>query len=823
MTARKKRIDALFITQTRWIIRFRIPVLLIILAVSIVLAAQIRYLTIDTSNEGLLRPDDTILMNYNSFRDQFGRDDLLVLAIESDTVFSRPFLEKLKKFHAALEDRVPHISDITSLVNARDTRGDGDILRVDDLLVDFPENETELTAFKSRVMSNPNYTNMLISEDGTFTTVLLKSDTYSAVGAKESDDLAGFDAAPSEEGEVAAVPAGNDADKAPAYLTDEENAEMVRVAGEVVKEFNHPDFRIRMAGSPAVTHTVKLMMMTDMKRFLRLAVLTIGICLFFMFRRISGVVIPLFIVALTLASTLGLMARLGIFFKTPTTILPSFLLAVGVGASVHVLSLVYQYLRTDNSKNDAIVHALGHSGLAIVMTSLTTAAGLASFAAAKVAPIADLGLFSAIGVILSLFYTLILLPALLAIFPLKDKALDPDRPAPRFDRFLDWVTDVTIRRSRLILIISLAGIVIALSGLPRLHFSHNLLSWLPKDLPVRTATESIDHYLRGSVALEMVLDTGRENGLYDRDLLLALDGLVTDLEQFKTDSLFVGKTIAVTSILKEIHKALNENRPDKYRIPDNGALIPQEFLLFENSGSDDLQDVVDSRFQKARITIKVPWRDALSYVPFIKAIEQRFEQVFATLPPEKRPVSITTTGVMALFARILYATMYSAAQSYGIALIVITIMMILLIGNLRLGLIAMIPNLGPILIVMGLMGWFNIPLDMFTMMVASVAIGLAVDDTVHFIYNFKRYYLEKGDVREAIGRTLHTAGRAMLTTSIVLSIGFFIFMFATMNNIFNFGLLIGVAIILALIGDFFLGPALMALSAEKMLNHSGKK
>jgi predicted RND superfamily exporter protein len=822
MNTQKKRFESLFNSQTRFIIKFRFPILLIILALSIALASQMRYLTIDTSNEGMLRPNDQILLTYNAFRDQFGRDDLLVLAIQSDTVFSLPFLEKLKKLHEQLEERVPHISEITSLVNGRDTRGKGDTLLVDDLLVDFPQNEAELATLKKRVMSNPNYINMLVSADGTFTTVLLKSDTYSAAGATDGDDLAGFDdeTAGKDESGLAGDESGTA--KEPAYLTDEENAEMVRVAGEVVQEFNSPDFKIIMAGSPVVTHTVKQMMMTDMKRFLRLAVLAIGICLFFMFRRISGVLMPLFIVALTLGSTLGLMARFGIFFKTPTIILPSFLLAVGVGASVHVLSLVYQYLRTDNSKNDAIAHAYGHSGLAIVMTSLTTAAGLASFVAAEVAPIADLGLFSAIGVILSLFYTIILLPALLAIFPLKDKAQNKKNQITRFDRFIDWVTDVTTSRPKLISIIALIGIVIALAGIPKLQFSHNLLSWLPKDLPVRSATESIDHHLRGSVALEVVLDTGKENGLYDRDLLLALNKLTEDLEQFDQKDLFVGKTTAVTTILKEIHKALNENRPEMYKVPDNAALIPQEFLLFENSGSDDLQDVVDSRFQQARISIKVPWRDALSYVPFIKEIEQRFTDAFASLDQDKKPVSVTTTGIMSLFARILYATMYSAAQSYGIALVVITIMMILLIGNLRLGLIAMIPNLGPILIVMGIMGWFNIPLDMFTMMVASVAIGLAVDDTVHFIYNFKRYYIESGNVRDAVGHTLHTAGRAMLTTSIVLSIGFFIFMFASMNNVFYFGLLIGMAIILALIGDFFLGPALMALSAEKMLGRSVK-
>jgi predicted RND superfamily exporter protein len=509
------------------------------------------------------------------------------------------------------------------------------------------------------------------------------------------------------------------------------------------------------------------------------------------------------------------MAKFGVQFKVPTIILPSFLLAVGVGASVHVLSLVYQRLRRGDSKQDALVYALGHSGLAIVMTSLTTAAGLASFAAADVAPIADLGLFSCIGVLLSLLYTLILLPALLAIFPLKQKKGAGETVGEtRFDRFLDWVAFITTSRPKLIAVLSLLIVLVFAAGIPKLRFSHNLLVWLPEQLPVRVATEVIDTNLRGSVALEVVLDTGSENGLYDRNVLLAMDKLGTDLESFEQDSIFVGKVISVTTILKEIHKALNENRSDMYKVPDNAALIPQELLLFENSGSDDLQDFVDSRFSKARVTIKVPWRDALAYVPFIEDIEGRFQTAFADITVDGKPVTVTTTGIMSLFARILYATMHSAAQSYGIAIVVITLMMVLLIGDLRMGLIAMIPNISPILVVMGIMGWFSIPLDMFTMLVASIAIGLAVDDTIHFVYNFKRYYLETGDVHEAVAHTLHTAGRAMLTTSIVLSIGFFLFMLASMQNVFYFGMLVGLAIVIALLADFFLAPSLMALALK---------
>jgi len=812
----KKRIESMFEAWTRFLIRFRFPVLIVVMILTVLLGAQARHLTIDTSNEGLLQPDDEILTTYNSFRDQFGRDDLLVMAIKSDNVFTIPYLTKLKELHEQLEAELPHVNDVTSMVNARDTRGQGDTLLVDDLLRHFPENDQDLVDLKKRVMANPVYVNQLVSADGTFSTILIESDTYSSVGMDSSDDiLAGFDDELTFDAEEASeAPVEKDT---PKFLTDQENAELVAKAEVIAASFNGPDFQISMAGSPAVIHTVKQLMMKDMKKFLRLAVLTIGVCLFIMFRRISGVILPLLVVALTLITTLGLMATLGVQFKVPTIILPSFLLAVGVGASVHVLSLVYQRLRLGGNKEDALVYAMGHSGLAIVMTSFTTAAGLISFATAEVAPIADLGLFSSIGVVISLVYTLILLPTLLAIFPLKQKGdqktgTKQGDSNTRFDRFIDWSARITTSYPKRIVFISALVILIFAAGIPKLHFSHNQLSWLPEQLPVRVATEVIDNNMRGSVALEIVLDTGSENGLYDRDVLQALDTLAARLENFEQGSIFVGKVISVTIILKEIHKALHENRPEMYTIPNNGALIPQEFLLFENSGSDDLQDFVDSRFSKARVTIKVPWRDALTYVPFIAEMEDLFSSAFADITVEGKPVTISTTGIMSLFARILDATMRSAAQSYGIAIVVITLMMILLIGNIRIGLIAMIPNISPILITMGIMGWFSIPLDMFTMLVASIAIGLAVDDTIHFIYNFRKYYQESGDVHLAVAHTLHTAGRAMLTTSIVLSIGFFLFMLASMNNVFYFGMLVGIAIVVALLADFILAPALMALA-----------
>ncbi|RWX45487.1 MMPL family protein [Candidatus Electrothrix aarhusensis] len=344
----------------------------------------------------------------------------------------------------------------------------------------------------------------------------------------------------------------------------------------------------------------------------------------------------------------------------------------------------------------------------------------------------------------------------------------------------------------------------SIAGITRIKFSHDVVRWYKQDSPIRIASETIDEEMRGSIALEIILDTGKVNGLYDPDLLQRIDNSIGYVEQLHKGKIFAGKAWSITTILKEIHQALNENRPEFYAIPDNPDLIPQEFLLFENSGSDDLEDVTDSQFSKARFTIKVPFQDAVAYTDFIQTVNEHFQQTFPEL-------KITTTGMTSIIFQTMARVIRSMAKSYAIALVVITALMILLIGKLRTGLLSMVPNLFPIFLTLGIMGWFQVPLDLFTMLVGSISIGLAVDDTIHFMHNFRRYFEQSGDAKQAVMETLHSTGRAMLITTCVLSLGFFVFMFASMNNLVNFGWLTGFTIITALLADYFIAPALMVL------------
>ena len=784
------------------ICRRPLAVIFAVLLATVAAGTGLGRIEVDTSTESFLHAEDPVLARYEAFRDRFGRDDLLLVAVEPEELFSAPALDRLAALHADLRAEVPHVAEITSLVNARDTRGEGDRLVVGDLLATWPESDAERAALRARVLASPLYRNRLVSADGRVTTISVEPARYAdTAGASLDSVLAGFD-------DFAGPTTGATAGAVRPPLTDAEIHALVTAVEAVLARHQREDFVLRLAGTPAVTDALKIALQADMRRFLALVVGIIALLLLLAFRSLAAILLPLGAVLLALVTTLGLMGHLGTAVTLPTIILPSFLLAVGVGAAIHLLSIFGQRIRRGEARERAVIAAAGHAGLPILLTSVTTAIGLGAFATAEVAPIADLGRFSALGVLIALVYTLALLPAGLVLLP-PPRIGAPDtlsrRSGAAIDRFLAAVARWSVAHARPVTLVALPVLAASTLLAAQLRFSHDILAWLPEDWPVHQATRAIDRDLGGSVALEVVLDTGRENGLHDRETLLRLDRLAVELQAEPAVAPPVAATLSVADLLQEIHQALNGNRPEFHRIPENPRLIPQEFLLFENSGSDDLETLVDSGFRLARFSLRVPWRDTLAYPPLIDDVEARFA---ATFGPD---AGVSTTGVMSLLSRTLDAAIRSAARSYLIAFGLISLLMILLVGRTFTGLLSMLPNLAPILLTLGLMQVAGVPLNLFTMLIASIAIGLAVDDTIHFMHHFHRYLAETGDVADSVRRTLATSGRAMLTTSLILSAGFFVFCLAEMRNLVDFGLLTGIAILAALAADLVLAPALMTL------------
>ena len=539
------------------------------------------------------------------------------------------------------------------------------------------------------------------------TTLLIRPMTWSEAST-DDDVISGFDG-----------PAKEDIDRSkqphPPYLSDAQATRLIERLDEIVQNFQAPDFEIYQAGSPIVDVAVKNIATREMALFSGLSLLIISIFLYILYRRISGVILPVAVVFMSMTSMLGLMAVFDTPLTMATQILSSFILVVGVGDSVHILTIFFMEFSETSDKKNAIAKAMEHSGLAVTLTSLTTAGGLLSFTAAKIKPVGDLGVFGACGVGLAFVFTIVLLPALISLVPIKEKKTKPTK-RKLVDGILNKTSDISVRYAFVIVCVTVFLSAGSIYFAAHLRFSHNILEMLPDDLPAKQATRMMDEELKGTVSLEVIIDTGKENGLYEPDFLSALDSSAKSVEKMKYGNVFAGKAWTVTSILKEIHKALNENQDEFYAIPGEKDLIAQEFLLFENSGADDLEDIVDSRFSLTRFTIKAPFENAMEYGPFIEMIEKHFQENY-------KNAGIAVTGIMALFTETMYNVMKSTTRSYIIAFSVISILMFVFIPNPLVALLSLFPNLIPIVMILGFMGGMGLDLDSTNMMIGSIILA----------------------------------------------------------------------------------------------------
>ncbi|MBU1170677.1 MAG: MMPL family transporter [Proteobacteria bacterium] len=792
----KSNIETLFNRLGHGIFRNRIKVLIIMVMFIGALASQIPFLTIDTSFEGMLRENHPDRVALNAFRDQFKGSELIVLMIKSPDIFNEDFLTRLNAFHKDIEKNVPFLLEVNSLINARRITGTHDALFVDDLFKNWPDQAVDMPEIKQYVMTHSFFPNHLISEDGQYTAIILETQATLNDHGQGDDVLSDFQPDQLHE---------NKKNHKKIYFSEKENTRVVMALEQIIKTHDKKDFSIAVTGSPMIVEAYNRSTQKDIGFLIVLSSLAMILFLALLFRRLSGVIFPFIVVQSALISTLGLMSLGHVSISIMTMILPSFLIAVGVADAIHVLTIFFQRFKLNHDKEEAISYALGHSGLAIVMTSLTTAAGLLSFSFAELSAIGDLGIYASAGVLLALIYTIVMLPALLAITPIKHKESVHDEKPGLIHHILMFFTRLSTGHPVKIVMVSLILCIISIVYIFQINLSHDTLEYFPDSMAIKPDLISVDKHLKGNLALDLVLDTKTKDGVCDPIFLNQLEKALNDISGITFDTMYAGKIFSMIDILKETNQALHDNDPMYYRIPQDRNLIIQELLLFENSGSDDLSRFVDSQYSTLRISIKIPWVDLVITDRFIDTIKNRLHETF------DNQCTITITGLTSLMARTLPIALSSMTESYIIALLIISLLMILLVGDIKTGLISMIPNLLPILMALGIMGFAHIPMDLSALMIGSIAIGLVVDDTMHFFYHFRKNILATGDVHKAVQDTMLGTGRAMLITSLVLGSNFFVYTLATLNNLTIFGSITGLIVILALLADFLVTPAVLVI------------
>ena len=785
----RARLEAAFEVWARWAQRGGLLWVLLAFAVTGAMGSQMADLKVDTSTESYLLRTDSARSAYDRLRTEFGRDEVAVIAAEPGDVFEIEFLEHLRDLHNALEEGVPHLDRITSLINVRKVEGRGDELVVGDLLETLPTNAAEMEALRRRVFETPSYLDGVISRDGGMALIVLEASAYSSLGT-DTELLGGFDAV---------------AQDAPdAFLTAEENDAFVEAVKTIAARFERPGVPLYVAGSTMISHEITQAMLGDAPIFFGGALIAVSIALVALFRRLVPCLIALLVVTCSVIATLGSASALGHPLSMLSQVIPSFLLAVGVGYAVHLLALYFQRLDAGLPGDAALVAALRHSGPPVLMTALTTMAGLASFLVAEMPPMQHFGVAALLGVGWALIFNLTLLPALVSLLPGRGRTRKGRSGTPLVTR----LGLLSARNPWRVVGAAASLAVLAALSSTNIVVSNDPISYLAPGSPFRVAHTLLDERLGASMTLELLLDSGKDGGLYEPEVMDKIAALDAYFADFELDGHGFRRTTSIVDIVKETHQALGGNDPSFYAIPRERELLAQELLLFENTGADDVQRVVDPQFRLTRYSAGSRFRDGNQLAPVIDKVRSELPEVLG------ENIDVSVTGTMALISGTMIATGRSLLRTYALAVFVITPLMILLIGSLRLGLVSMVPNLLPIAVTLGIMPIVGWPLDVFTMMVGCIAIGLAVDDTLHFIHGFRARLALSGDPARAIEETLQTTGRALLYTSVVLCVGFLVLTLSSMSNLRAMGALTAIAIGSAFLLDILVTPALLMLATR---------
>ncbi len=776
-------------------------VLLTTVLFSLAVIPQIRHGWVDISIESFLPQENPALASYNDFRLNFNYapGSLLTVELEKST-FTTENLAKIKSLHQYINQNIPYLLEVRSIANARYSIGEDDEMITGDLSEIWPETEADIPAFKEFVMNNSNYIGSFISEDEKVLNIIVDPLVFDPDNPK-----------PNEYGVT--------------YLQAEEEAAFSKTVYELADQFTSPGFIVRNAGGSTMNYSIAKDMEDSTSRSIGLGMMIIIVLLALLFRRISGVLLPLLVVALSLMMTLAIWPLVGYPYNGNTQIIPTFLLAVGIADAIHILSIFYKYYDNGMEKKQAITTAVSETAIAVLLTTVTTAVGLLSFTASDMMPTFTMGLFGAIGVIMALFYTIALVPSLLTILPIKRRTeleltsdADHNTNQPEkvsnilqwVDRCIDAFADLGINHAKKVVIGSTLLSLLALIGLFNTHFEHNPLDWYPEENDLRTAMNIADTRMDGTMTAYILLDTQEKNGLYEPAVLNAIEAIEARIKNYHYKDIDALEATSILSVVKETHQALNFNKPEFFTIPQTRDMVAQELLLFE-SGSDDTYDFADFDLRVARINMQLKWSNVLHYREYSKLLKIEIEQVLAAHQLDH--ITVDVIGLLPIFGETIYSLLFDTIESYMMAFIFVFIIMLMLMGNLRGGLIAFAPNIFPILITVGMIGLLGIPLNIITSTIGCIIIGISVDDTIHFMHHFRRYSEldDKNDIKTVIHKTLQTCGRAIFFTSVVLVGGFIVHLTGELSTNKEFGWLLSFAILVALIANLILAPALMTL------------
>ncbi len=743
---------------------------------------------VDMTFASFFEESDPTYSAYQQFRDEFGSDETAYILYEVPESEFGPFdievMRKIDHLTQALEEEVPFLSEVTSLTNVEYMEGLPDGIRVYGLLDDFPESQEALLEIREDVLKRPLYIGGLVSEDAKYAAVILEM-SGSAVDPPEDLKL---------------DPEGGE------WIENFYPQVSETAIAEILARPEYKGITFYHSGEVPWNSTYNRIMIPQTLLLTVMTYIVIGALLFFFFRRWMGVFGPFIIVTISITISAALIGIMGWKLDLTFPFVPNLLIAIGVADSVHVISEFNNYYHKLGDRREAIRRTMYLVGTPCLLTSLTTAGGLLAMSISNIKSMAHLAVYSAMGIMAAFFLTVTLLMALFAFgrrgFVPKGKNDDEYRAREGriFDTILGAIVRFDIRHTKAILLCFALIFAASFAGMYRLHVDTSFIDQWREDALVRQTALKVDYIMGGMNSMIYLFDTGEADGIKEPAVLREIERVQNKAEE---EGEFVRKSYSIVDVIKELNRVFHGDDPAYYKIPETRELVAQLLLVYEISGGEDLEKYVSGDFSRATLEMRCQ-------VGPISVMQKLDDNISAYL--DEQPLQATqvqATGVGALWLKFASYITTSQIQGMLLAFCIIAAMLCFIFRSVKIGLLSMIPNLSPVFFTLGYMGWAGIDLDYTRLLIAPLAIGIAVDDTIHLVTRYHMEFRRCGDYAKALEGCLLNVGRALIGTTVILVMGFIMNVFHGMETQVIFGKLIAWTIFSALIADFFLMPALI--------------
>jgi hypothetical protein len=823
----------------RWLIIFLFSI------VTFICTWNLSNIKMDMSLESFFAEDDPFLKGYDQFKKDFGSDDSIYLVFEAKDgdIFSEKSIRLTHELTEDLENwrqiqglefleesMLKRMVKITSLTNSRYQLVRGDDLISAKMVRDTPpKTQEELKTFKELAQTQENFEGFLYAKSRDYGGLSIKTDfgmtLKEPIDTEETGDMDLEDIGMEDD---FSMEVDEDVAVAEVEFADEDFNNYVLLMTDFKKIINQPKyqehFNFHALGNPPL-YDWSMSMMGEMGILaLLLIVIIIGL-LWSLLRSFAAVLWPILIIIMSSLMVVGGSAILGVSQSTMVSLTIMLIITVGVAASVHVMSTYLIYRREDKDHEEALTLSYRKTGVPILITSLTTMGGMLSIGGTGLPFMVVFAFQSAAGIALTWLMIWTLLPNLMDIWhPLKGKRGSEQTAKIGFlghifsamwlQPLLDRIPNFVSRRPYKLTVIFLCIVGLFTYGATKVKVDTNLVELSDEESDLNRAYKIVDEKMSGGQSMEILFEFEETDSLKDTRILVEIDKLEQHLIDAYPD--LVRKTFSMARMLKDTNRVMHGNDQMYYRIPSDQTLTNQLMYLLSNANPEDRRSLVNDNYTKTHITVQVNNAGSFEYTQFFDDVKKDIETQFEHLRESHPDMQIRLAGALPMLYNLSQEMSEAQMDSFFLAIVVISCLMMITLGSMQGGLISILPNVIPALTTFGAMGLMGVPLDGDTLFIAPVIIGLAVDDTIHLIAHYRDSLLHGKDHELSIRETIKEVGQAVTFTTLILGLGFGVMAFSSYGGMSKIGVYGSLGIFTALLCDLFFLPALLTIFKPKM-------